>query len=328
MIQLGYTLSSEEHAARDLIRRAGRAEEAGFSLATISDHFHPWSDAQGESPFVWGVLGGVAQVTQRLRVGTAVTCPLIRVHPAVVAQAAATAASLLEGRFFLGVGTGELLNEHITGQPWPPASVRREMLEEAVGLMRQLWQGGSQSHRGSHFTVDRARIYSLPGTPPEVLVAAAGEASSELAGRVGDGLIAVAPQASTVEAFRLADGAGKPCLGQPHVCWAPSVATARQVAHAIWPNAALPGQLSQELAVPSLLEQACQAYSAEDVAASVVCGPDPEAHVAAIRRFEDAGFTHLTVHQVGPDQEGVLRFYEREILPLASPPAAGPGWRG
>jgi coenzyme F420-dependent glucose-6-phosphate dehydrogenase len=317
-MQLGYHLSAEEHDATTLVRLAGRAEEAGFGFATIADHFHPWTDAQGQSPFVWAVLGGIAATTNTLRVGTAVTCPLIRTHPAIVAHAAATAAGMCGDRFFLGLGTGENLNEHVTGARWPPVAVRREMLEEAVCVIRLLWEGGLQSHHGRHYTVENARIYTLPAEPPPIYVAAAGPASSELAGRVGDGLIAVAPQDETVKGFRSAGGTGKPCIGQLHVCWAESEAEARRVARAVWPNGAIPGQLGQELALPSHFEQATELLREEDVEKVVVCGPDPEAYAAAIRSFGEAGFDQVSIHQIGPDQEGFFGFSERELLPLSA----------
>src|SRR5919197_3799469 len=187
MPALGYALSSEEHPPNELVRYAGAAEEAGFGFALISDHFHPWIDKQGNSPFVWSVIGAIAHATQRLELGTGVTCPLMRIHPAIVAQAAATAAAMMPGRFFLGVGTGENLNEHILGHHWPPADERREMLEEAVEGIRLLWQGGQQNFRGAHYTVENARLYTLPNQPPPIMVAGAGPESAELAGRIGDG---------------------------------------------------------------------------------------------------------------------------------------------
>src|ERR1700716_3110722 len=208
-MQLGYHLSSEEHDARTLVRLAGRAEETGFGFATIADHFHPWTDAQGQSPFVWGVLGGIAATTSTLRVGTAVTCPLIRTHPAIVAHAAATAAAMFGDRFFLGLGTGENLNEHVTGQRWPPVAVRREMLKEAASVIRLLWRGGLRSHHGRYYTVENARIYTLPAEATPIYVAAAGPASSELAGRIGDGLISVAPQEGAVRRVPAAGGGGR-----------------------------------------------------------------------------------------------------------------------
>src|ERR1041385_8041765 len=213
MVELGYALSSEEHPPRELVRHAVAAEQAGFSFALISDHFHPWIDAQGQSPFVWSVIGAIAQATDRLTIGTGVTCPTMRIPPAIIAQAAATAATMMPGRFFLGVGTGENLNEHITGARWPSLQVRQEMLEDAIEVMRTLWDGGLRSYRGRYFTVENARIYTLPEEPIPVMVAAAGEDSAELAGRIGDGLISTAPKHETIETFEKSGGSG-PRYGQ------------------------------------------------------------------------------------------------------------------
>lgn len=312
---LGYTLSSEEQRPLDLVRQAARAEECGFEFALISDHYHPWIDRQGQSPFVWSVLGGIAEATERLVLGTGVTCPLLRIHPAIVAQAAATAASMLPGRFFLGVGTGENLNEHVLGQRWPSTEIRREMLEEAVEVMRLLWKGDLASHRGPHYTVENARIYTLPEEPVDVMVAAAGSQAAELAGRIGDGLIATSPDASVVEAFDAAGGSGKPRYGQVTVCWAEREEDARRTALEWWPNAALEGPLGQELPLPSHFEAAAQMVTEDTIAAAIVCGPDPEAHATRIDEYLEAGFTHVYVHQVGEDQDGFLRFYASEILP-------------
>ncbi len=171
LLELGYWLSSEEHDPKVLVRNAARAEEVGFRLAGISDHFHPWVPEQGQSPFVWSVLGGIAEATDQLRVGTGVTAPLIRMHPAIVAHAAATAAVMLDGRFFLGVGTGERLNEHITGVHWPRPDVRREMLEEAVSMIRRLWEGEPVEHHGAHYTVEQAQLFTRPERPPPIVVA-------------------------------------------------------------------------------------------------------------------------------------------------------------
>jgi G6PDH family F420-dependent oxidoreductase len=317
-VELGYSLSSEEHGPLDLVEHARMAEEVGFGFALVSDHFHPWTDRQGESPFVWGVLGAIALATERLAIGTGVTCPTIRMHPAIVAHAAATAACLMPGRFFLGVGTGENLNEHVLGDRWPPAARRREMLEEAIGVMRTLWDGGLTSHRGDHYTVENARLYTLPEQPIDVVVAAGGPEAAALAGRCGDGLVSTAPDASLLDAFERAGGTG-PAYGQLTVCWAESEAAARRVAHEWWPNAALKGPLGQELPLPSHFEAAAEMVDEDDVAAAVVCGPDPERHAEAIEAFVDAGYSRVYVHQVGPDQEGFLRFYERELLPRYAP---------
>jgi len=314
MVTLGYALSSEEHPPRELVRQARRAEEVGFPFALVSDHFHPWIDRQGHAPMVWGVVGAIAAATERLHLGTGVTCPMIRTHPAIVAHAAATAACLMPGRFFLGVGTGENLNEHVTGGRWPAPAERIEMLEEAVEVIRLLWRGGVQSHQGRHYTVDRARLYTLPDDPPPLKVAAASPVAAELAGRVGDGLISTAPKAEIVERFAEAGGDG-PRIAQMTVCWAETEEAARRTAHEWWPNVALSGDLSQELATPEHFEMAATNVREEDVAGAITCGPDPEKHLEMIRAYDEAGFTHVYVHQVGPDQDGFFRFYEREVLP-------------
>jgi G6PDH family F420-dependent oxidoreductase len=315
MVEIGYALSSEEHAPNDLVRHARLAEEAGFTYALISDHFHPWVDTQGHSPFVWGVIGGIAQATQRLRLGTGVTCPIIRIHPAIIAQAAATAAAMMPGRFFLGVGTGERLNEHILGDAWPAHAVRLEMLEEAVEVIRLLWKGGTQSHYGYYYTVENARIYTLPDEPPAIMVAASGPEAAEVAGQIGDGFIGTSPEAELIKTFQANGGAGKPRFGQVTVCWATDEAAAKRTANEVWPNAGLKGPLGTELAQPAHFQQAAAMITEDDVAKEVVCGPDPERHAAMIQKYADAGYDHAYVHQVGPDQEGFIRFYAREILP-------------
>jgi coenzyme F420-dependent glucose-6-phosphate dehydrogenase len=320
-VTLGFALSSEEHPPNELVRQARLGEEAGFEFALISDHFHPWTDTQGHSPFVWSVIGGIAQATSRLRLGTGVTCPTIRIHPAIIAQAAATSASMMPGRFFLGVGTGENLNEHVVGARWPAADERQDMLEEAIEVIRLLWQGGPQTHRGDHYTVENACIYTLPDELPPIYVAAAGEKAAQLAARAGDGLISTAPNDEIVGQFRqAAKGSGdtRPTYGMIHVCWGPDEAKARRTAYEQWPNAAIGGELGQELPLPRHFEQAAEMVSEDDVAEKVACGPDPERHLALINKYVDAGFGYIYVHQVGHDQEGFFDFYRREILPKLS----------
>jgi coenzyme F420-dependent glucose-6-phosphate dehydrogenase len=312
--EIGYSLSSEELGPAELVRCAVLAEERGFPFALVSDHFHPWTDRQGQSPFVWTVIGAIAQATERLRLGTGVTCPLIRTHPAVIAQAAATVAVLMPGRFFLGLGTGENLNEHILGDRWPAGAVRLEMLEEAIAVIRLLWKGGYQSHHGRHYTVEEARLYTLPDELPPIVVAAGKPGAAQLAGNAGDGLIGTAPDADLLSEFDGAGGLGKPRYGQLTVCWARDEATARKTALEWWPNAAAPGDLGQELPLPRHFEQVAELITEDDVAEKVVCGPDPGAHRAAIEEFGEAGYDHVYVHQVGPDQEGFLDFYTGEIL--------------
>ncbi|HEX2050716.1 MAG TPA: TIGR03557 family F420-dependent LLM class oxidoreductase [Actinomycetota bacterium] len=314
-MEIGYKISSEEHAAPDLVRQARRAEEAGFTFAAISDHYHPWTDAQGHAPFVWGVIGAIAQVTERLRVLTGVTCPTVRIHPAIVAHAAATAAALLPGRFELGVGTGENLNEHVLGDHWPPVRKRLEMLEEAIDVMRQLWSGKLTTHYGRHYTVENARVYDAPERPIPVMVAASGERSLELAGRVGDGLIALAPSDDVVETFERSGGAGKPRHAEVTVCWARDERSAKETSYRYWPIAGVEGQLMQELPLPAHFEQAASMIDPDDATETIALGPDPETHLAVIRKFADAGYDRIWVHQIGPDQDGFFDFYESEVLP-------------
>jgi coenzyme F420-dependent glucose-6-phosphate dehydrogenase len=325
MTEFGYALSSEEHRPTDLVRHAVSAEEAGFSFAMISDHFHPWIDRQGQSPFVWGVIGAIAQATEKLRLGTGVTCPTMRIHPAIIAQAAATSAALMPGRFMLGLGTGENLNEHILGDRWPPFDVRAEMLEEAVAIIRALWAGDEVSHYGDHYVVENARLYTLPDEPPPILMAAGGEKAAKLAGRIADGLVATSPEAKVIDAFKKEAGGSAAKYGQLTVCWADSEARAKRMAYEIWPTAAVRGELTQELPTPAHFEQAAQMVDEEAVAEAVTCGPEPERHVEAIREFVDAGFDQVYIHQIGPDQQGFIDFYRREVLPAfeRQPVAAG-----
>jgi coenzyme F420-dependent glucose-6-phosphate dehydrogenase len=314
-IQIGYKLASEEFSARELIAQAAAAEKHGFQFALISDHYHPWTGRQGQSPFVWGVLGGIAQVTNKLTVGTGVSCPTFRVHPAILAQAAATAATMMPGRFFLGVGTGENLNEHILGQGWPAIEVRQEKLIEAVEIIRMLWKGGQRTHRGKHYTVENARVYSLPEQPPLIMIAAAGRKSAQIAAQLGDGLIATEPDAELVQTFRHQAGARKPCYGELHVCFDTDEHKAEELAHEIWPVAGLPGQLFSELPLPSMFEKTATLVTVDKIRSLLPCGPDPDKHLHAIRKYITAGFDHIFVHQIGPNQESFMEFYEQRIFP-------------
>ncbi len=311
-LEIGYGLSSEEHEPANLVANAVRAEEAGFGFASISDHFHPWIREQGHSPFVWAVVGAIAHATERLRLGTGVTCPTVRTHPALIAHAAATAACLMPDRFFLGVGSGEALNEHVLGDRWPPAPLRLEMLEEAVEVIRLLWEGGSKDHYGRHYTVEDATVFDLPDRRPPIVVAAAGEQAASLAARVGDGMWAVGPSGQAVEAFQSSGGDG-PRYAQMVMCWGESEEEARQTAHRRWPNVAVSGQLKQDLPTPAHFEQAVSTISEDEVASLVPCGPDVARYVEQVRTFADAGFSHVYLQQVGPDQDGFFRFWEHEL---------------
>ena len=314
MARICIGLSAEERTASELIDAAGKAERAGFAGGWVSDHFHPWNDAQGQSPFVWSVLGGISQVSSRIAWQTGVTCPTVRIHPAIIAQAAATTGTLLPGRFRLGVGSGEALNEHVLGDPWPEADVRLEMLEEAVGVIRLLWEGGTKSHRGRHYTVENARIYSLPEQPPPVYVSGFGPKAIEVAARIGDGLVTTSPSPDDIKAYRDAGGRG-PAQSQLKVCYGPDRDECVATAHRLWANGGLPGELAQILPTPAHFEQASQLVTPEMIAESMPCGPDPQAHVDAIQQFVDAGYDEVYVTQIGPNHDAFLEFYAREILP-------------
>jgi G6PDH family F420-dependent oxidoreductase len=323
-MRIGYFLSSEEFGPGELVRQARMAEQAGFDGLWISDHYHPWNDAQGHSSFVWSTIGAISQAAPGMTVTTAVTCPTMRIHPAIVAQAAATCALLLDGRFKLGLGTGEALNEHILGDRWPEADERLEMLEEAVAVIRKLWQGGVQSHRGRHYRVEHARVYDLPAEPPPILISGFGEKSTGLAAKIGDGFCTTAPVADAVASFRREAGAEKTVSGGTKVCLAEDEQRGRATAHRLWANESLPGELSQVLPTPSHFEQASDLVTEEMVAESVPCGPDIAPHLETIREFEQAGFDELYIQQIGSDHERFFELYAREILPrFHSPDRAG-----
>jgi G6PDH family F420-dependent oxidoreductase len=313
MTKLGYFLSSEEFDAKALVRQAQLAEEAGIQDCWISDHYHPWLHSQGESPFVWCVIGGIATTTS-LRVTTAVTCPTFRIHPAVLAQAAATAATMLDGRFGFGIGSGEALNEHILGQHWPPAEVRLEMLEEAVEVMRALWTGEVVSHRGTHYTVENARIYTLPQQPPPVYVSGFGPKATDVAARIGDGYVNTSPSKELVQ--RYVDGGGKgPKMAGMKVCWGEDEETCLKMAHDLWRTSGVPGELSQELPTPEHFEQASELVTPESLTEKIPCGPDPEKIASVIQKYVDAGYDELYINQIGPDQEGFFDMFKRDLAP-------------
>jgi G6PDH family F420-dependent oxidoreductase len=314
-MKIGYFLSCEEWSPRDLIGQAAKAQQAGFEGLWISDHFHPWNDQQGHSPFVWSVIGAIAHAAPGMHVTTAVTCPTIRIHPAVIAQAAATSAVMLDGRFSLGVGSGEALNEHILGDHWPEADERLEMLEEAVEVMRKLWEGGARDHRGRHYRVEHARIYDLPDEPPPVIVSGFGPKAIGLASRIGDGFCTVAPDADAVEQYRASARRGKLVQGGMKVCYGPDEQAAVKTVHRLWPNEALPGELAQVLPTPEHFEQASELVTEEMVAESVPCGPDLDRHIEKIKAFADGGFDELYINQIGPDQDEFFRVYREEVLP-------------
>jgi G6PDH family F420-dependent oxidoreductase len=313
-MKIGYFLACEEFGPHELVAQARAAEAAGFHALWISDHYHPWNDEQGHSPLVWGVIGALSEATS-LPVTTAVTCPTVRIHPAVLAQAAATATVQLNGRFNLGVGSGEALNEHILGDAWPEANERLDMLEEAVAVMRRLWEGKTISHRGRHYTVDRARIYTLPDRPPPVLVSGFGPKAIELAARIGDGYVITMPDADSIKAFHDQGGAGKPVQAGTKVCYGSDEGEAVRTVHRIWPNESLPGELAQILPTPAHFEQASELVTEEMIAESVPCGPDLSRHAESLQEFAAAGVDELFVQQIGGGHDAFFEAYEREVLP-------------
>src|SRR5690349_4230407 len=316
---IGYFLSSEEYTPAELLDQARRAEEAGFEALWISDHFHPWNDEQGQSPFVWSMIGAIAQVCS-LPVTTAVTCPTTRIHPVIIAQAAATSAVLLNGEFRLGVGTGEALNEHVAGARWPSILQRLEQLEEAVEVMRRLWTGEFVTFHGQHYTVENARIYTRPDEPPPVYVSGFGPNAAELAGRIGDGFISTSPDREGLQRFRDSGGAGKPSQVGYKVCWGRDPEAAIDTAHRLWANSGVPGELSQVLPSPKHFEQVSSLVTRDMTRRAIAYGSDVERHVDAFRPLAEAGFDEVYLSQIGgrdrnSDIAGFFDFYRDEVLP-------------
>jgi G6PDH family F420-dependent oxidoreductase len=318
-MKIGYFLSCEEYSPAELLQQATLAEAAGFDALWISDHFHPWNDEQGQSPFVWSMIGALSQVC-RLPITTAVTCPIIRIHPAIIAQAAATSAVLLDGRLTLGIGTGEALNEHLAGARFPTIEQRLEMLEESVEIMRRLWTEEFVTHHGEHYTVENARIYTKPETPPNIFVSGFGPKSAEVAGRIGDGFITTSPDGEVLDAFRRNGGAGKPTQAGYKVCWGTDDETAVATAHRLWANSAIPGEVSQVLPSPKHFEQASQLVTEQMTRDSIAYGDDLDRHLDAFAPYADAGFDEIYISQMGGRErptsfEGFFDFSARNVLP-------------
>jgi G6PDH family F420-dependent oxidoreductase len=316
MTMIGYTMMCEQAGPKQLVRDVVLAEEAGFDFAVISDHYFPWLDSQGHSPYAWSVLGAAAQATDRIPLMTYVTCPIRRYHPAVVAQKAATMQLLSDGRFSLGLGAGENLNEHIVGGGWPIATARHEMLGEAVEIIRALWTGATVTFRGNHFDVESAKIWDLPDTAPPIGIAVSGPSSCRLAGQHADMMIAVEPRAELGQMFDDAGGSTKPRVGQIALSYDPDQGAAldRAMGQFRWFTGGW--RVNAELPLPASFDQASRTVSEEDVLEKMPCGPDLEKHVAGIRQFESAGFTHVALIQVGADtQEQFMAWAATELLP-------------
>jgi len=313
---IGYTMMCEQASPKQLVRDVVLAEEAGFDFAVISDHYFPWLDSQGHAPYAWSVLGAAAQATDHIPLMTYVTCPIRRYHPAVVAQKAATMQLLSDGRFTLGLGAGENLNEHVVGGGWPIAAARHEMLEEAIEIIRALWTGDMVTYRGKHFDVESAKVWDLPETAPPIGIAVSGRRSCRLAGRHADVMIAVEPNAELGRMFDEAGGSGKPRVGQIALSYDPDQKEAMKRAMEQFRWFTGGWRVNAELPVPASFDQASRTVREEDISEKMPCGPDLETHVTGIRQFELAGFTHVALIQVGGDtQEQFMAWAATELLP-------------
>ncbi|GAA1957212.1 TIGR03557 family F420-dependent LLM class oxidoreductase [Amycolatopsis minnesotensis] len=311
-MQVGYKLFAEDLSPAELVRQAVRAERAGFDFVEISDHFHPWLENHRHSSFVWTVLGAIAASTERIGLATGVTCPFLRYHPAIVAQAAATTALLSGGRFTLGVGAGERLNEHVVGKGWPPVSVRHEMLAEALEIIRLLWSGGYHSYRGRHLTLEDARVFDLPPEPPPIAVAAGGPAAAGIAAELGDALFSTEPDPGLLTAYREAGGTG-PGYAEVPLAWAADETAAAESAHRLFRFGLMGWKVQAELPNPVNFEAATAFTTPSDLREAFGCGPDPKAHLKVVEQFAEAGFDRLALINAGPDPDGFFAFFEDEL---------------
>jgi len=322
MAEIGYFLSSEEHDPKSLTRQAQMAADMGIGSVAISDHFHPWLDDQGQSPFVWSVIGSIAATTP-LSVMTMVTCPTMRIHPVIIAQATATSAAMLDGRFELGVGTGEYLNEHLYGDPWPLADERLDMLVESIDVMREMWSGREVVYRGDYYTVENARIYTLPESPPKILMSAFGPRATDVASKVADGFISTKAADDLLGRYRSNGGRG-PAVSSLKICWGRDREECAKLVHHLWRSSGVPGELSQDLRTPALFEQASQLVTVDAMAEKVPCGPDVEQIVNAFKEHIDAGFDRVYINQMGYNQDEFFPFFSRELLPALAELGSAP----
>jgi G6PDH family F420-dependent oxidoreductase len=319
MTTFGYTMMCEQSGPKELVRDVRRAEEAGFAFAVISDHYFPWLEAQGHSPYAWSVLGAAAQATSTIELMTYVTCPTMRYHPAIVAQKGATMQLLSDGRFTLNLGAGENLNEHVIGRGWPAIAVRHRMLAEAITVIRGLWNGGLFSFSGEFFDVESAKVWDLPEALPPIGVAVSGPQSCQIAGEYADVMVAIEPRPELGRAFDAAGGTGKPRIGQLAVCFNEDEHTAANLAYEQFRWFSGGWRVNAELIGPAAFAAASRAVRVEDVTRSIPCGPKVERYVDAVTRFVDAGFTHVALVQVGGDhQGGFLDWAEDRLLPALS----------
>jgi G6PDH family F420-dependent oxidoreductase len=314
MLKLGYKLMSEEHGPADLVRNARRAEEAGFEFAAISDHFFPWIEEQGHAPLAWSVLGAIANATRQIGLMTAVTCPIMRYYPAIIAQGTATVALLSNDRFSLGLGAGERLNEHVVGLGWPGRVERHERLAEAVDIIQGLLAGTMTTYRGHYFQLDHARLFDRPGRKPPVVIAAGGVNAARLAGEKADALIVTEPRVELIDAYTAGGGSG-PRYAEVALCYAEREEDARKTAHQYfrWSLAGWP--VMAELPDTEGFAAASKHLTPEIVARQISCGPSPERHLQAIDRYVKAGYDHIILTQVGPEQDAFIDFFQRHLAP-------------
>lgn len=313
-MKIGYKLATEGFGPQEIIRQAVRAEEAGFDFVEMSDHFHPWLEEQGHSGFTWSLLGAIAAKTQSLDLATGVTCPTMRYHPAIIAQAAATMAIISDGRFTLGIGSGENLNEHIIGTGWPVVSQRHAMMREALEIIRLLWKGGYQSYEGRFLQLQDARIFDLPDVLPAIAVATSGPASIAVAAELGDGMFAVEPDADLVKGFREKGGSG-PLYGEVPLAFAETEEKALEALMEKERWSVSGWKVMSELPNPVNFDAAAATVREEDLREAVACGPDPAVHLGAIRSFSDAGFDHVVLHNGGPDPDAFMDFFAEKLRP-------------
>jgi G6PDH family F420-dependent oxidoreductase len=314
MVEFGFKLAAEGYAPDELVQQAVKAEQAGFAFVEISDHFHPWLEAQGHSPFAWSVLGAIAASTERIGLATGVTCPFIRYHPAIVAQAAATLDLLSTGRFTLGVGAGERLNEHVVGRGFPEVTIRHRMLRESIEIIRALWSGEDVSYEGEFLRLEDARLYDVPVDPPQLVVAAGGPEAAALAAELGDGMFGVEPDPKLVEAYRSHGGEGT-CYGELPISWGETGDEALDSAWRTSRWSLLGWKVMSELPSPVNFEAASEYVRPEDVAGRIPVGPEVAPHADAVAAYVDAGFERIVLMNLGPDPDGFFEFYREELAP-------------
>jgi G6PDH family F420-dependent oxidoreductase len=309
---IGYKLATEVFGPKEIIRQAVTAEAAGFDFVELSDHYHPWLDSQGHSPFTWTLLGSIAQATARLELATGVTCPTVRYHPAIIAQAAATVALVSDGRFTLGLGSGERLNEHVVAHGFPAVARRQAMLREAIEIIQLLWRGGYHSYDGRYLQLEDARVFDLPESPPPIAVAAGGGVAARMAAEYGAGLFATEPKRSLVDQYVGAGGDG-PRYAEVPLAFAPDERAAARAALETTRWAVTGWKVMSELPNPASFAAATTTVTERHMIEHFACGPDPERHLAAARPFVEAGFDHLVLMNVGPDPDAFLEFFRTTL---------------